>query len=332
MPRCGVAARSSAPTCPPVAGWHVACCEQGMFKTLLVSLAATAACATSDKPVAPEGGTMSANNKSATAGNATFATSSDGTRIAFEKVGDGPALIIVGGALAQRNGGKPLASKLKDRFTVYTFDRRGRGDSGDTKPYALDREIEDLGALIEQAGNQAYLYGVSSGAALSLQAAAKLGPAKVPKLAVYEAPYGQSEGDFNQQKDRINELVQTGKPGDAAAFFLSAIGTPPPVLKDMKRSPEWESIKKIDFTLSYDYVVLGSGSVPDSVKGITVPTLVMDGEKAMDFIRSSANRMVELIPNAQRKTLKGQTHQAAPEIVAPLLVAFFEAEPTGGGD
>jgi pimeloyl-ACP methyl ester carboxylesterase len=303
-----------------------------MLKTLLVSLMVTAACATSDKPVAPEGGTMSANDKSATAGNLAYAVSSDGTRIAFEKIGTGPALVIVGGALAQRNGGKPLASKLKDRFTVYTFDRRGRGDSGDTKPYAVDREIEDLGALIEQAGNKAYLYGVSSGAALVLQAAEKLGPAKVPKIALYEAPYGQGERDFNEQKDRINQLVQTGKPGDTAAFFLSAIGTPPPVLEDMKRSPEWEGIKKIDFTLSYDYVVLGSGSVPDSVKRITSPALVMDGEKAMGFIRSSADRIAELIPNAQRKTLKGQTHQAAPDVVAPLLSEFFEPEATGGAD
>jgi pimeloyl-ACP methyl ester carboxylesterase len=299
-----------------------------MLKTLLVSLAATAACATSDKPVAQEGGTMSAN-QSATAGNVAFAASRDGTRIALERVGEGPALVIVGGALARRDGGKPLASKLKDRFTVYTYDRRGRGESSDTKPYTVDREIEDLGTLIEKAGNRAYLYGVSSGAALVLQVAAKLGPEKVPKLAVYEAPYGQRERDFNEQKNRTNQLVQTGKPGEAAEFFLSAIGTPPPVLEDMKRSPDWEGIKKIDFTLAYDYAVLGSGSVPDTVKRITVPTLVMDGEKAADFIRSSADRIAELIPHAQRQTLEGQTHQAAPEVVAPLLTAFFRPKPLG---
>jgi pimeloyl-ACP methyl ester carboxylesterase len=333
MPQWGAAARNPGRIRPlQRKRWHVACCDQDMLKTLLVSLAATAACATSDKPVAPEGGTMSANNQSATAGNVAFAASNDGTRIAFEKVGEGPALVIVGGALSQRNGGKPLASKLKDRFTVYTYDRRGRGESSDTKPYAVDREIEDVGALIAQAGNKAYLYGVSSGAALVLQVAAKLGPEKVPKLAVYEAPYGQSERDFNEQKTRINQLVQTGKPGEPAAFFLSAIGTPPPVLEDMKRSPEWEGIKKIDFTLAYDYAILGSGSVPDTVKRIAVPSLVMDGEKAMPFIRSSADRLAELIPHAQRKTLKGQTHQAAPEVVGPLLIAFFEPEPTGGGD
>ena len=275
---------------------------------------------------------MPADNKSAAAENVAFAESTDGTRIAFEKVGDGPALIIVGGALAQRNGGRPLAGKLKERFTVYTYDRRGRGESGDTKPYAVDREIEDLGALIEQAGNHAYLYGVSSGAALTLQTAAKLGAAKVPKIAVFEAPYGQAERDFNEQKDRVNQLAQTGKPGDTAAFFLSAIGTPPHVLEDMKRSPDWEGISKIDFTLTYDYAVLGNGSVPDAVRRITVPTLVLDGEKAMAFIRSTADRMAELIPNAQRKTLKGQTHQATPEAVAPVLIEFFEPPPAGGAD
>jgi pimeloyl-ACP methyl ester carboxylesterase len=305
------------------AQWHVACCERDMLKILLVSLTMTTACATSDKPAAPGGDAMTANNKSATAGNVAFASSKDGTRIAFEKVGKGPALIIVGGALSHRNGGKPLAGKLMERFTVYAYDRRGRGESGDTKPYAVDREIEDLGALIDQAGNKAYLYGVSSGAALSLQAAAKLGPGKVQKLALYEAPYGQDERDFNEQKNRINQLVQTGKPGDAAAFFLSAIGTPPPVLEDMKRSPEWEGISKTDFTLTYDYAVLGNGNVPDAAKLITIPTLVLDGEKTLDFIHGSADRIAELVPNAQRKTLKGQSHQAAPEAVAPLLIEFF---------
>jgi pimeloyl-ACP methyl ester carboxylesterase len=297
-----------------------------MLKLLFVSLAITSACAASDnKPAVPGGGAMSANGTSEAAGNVAFAASRDGTRIAFERVGKGPALVIVGGALSHRHGGKPLAGQLMDRFTVYTYDRRGRGESSDTKPYAVEREIEDLGALIEQAGNEAYLYGVSSGAALALQGAAKLGPAKVPKLAVYEPPYGQDERDFNEQKRRINQLVQTGEPGDAAAFFFSAIGTPPQVLDDMKRSPDWSGISQIDFTLAYDYAVLGNGTVPDAVKLITVPTLVMDGEKSMPFMRPTADRIAALVPNARRKTINGQTHQAAPEAVAPLLSEFFGA-------
>jgi pimeloyl-ACP methyl ester carboxylesterase len=266
---------------------------------------------------------MSADIKSETTRNVAFATSKDGTKIAFERVGNGPALIIVSGALADRNGGKSLAGKLARHFTVYTYDRRGRGESSDTKPYAVDREIEDLGALIAHAGGKAYLYGVSSGAALTLQAAARLGPAQVPKLAVYDAPYGQGEDDFNQQKARINELVQTGKPGDAAAFFLSAIGTPPQVLEDMKQAPEWAGMSKMDFTLAYDYAVLGNGAVPDTCKQITAPTLVMNGEKSLPFMGSTAERIAELVPNAQRRILKGQTHGAAPDVVAPLLTEFF---------
>lgn len=269
---------------------------------------------------------MPAKSTPETGENVAFARSKDGTRIAFEKVGTGPALVIVGGALSERDGGKPLVGALKDRFTIYTYDRRGRGQSSDTSPYAVDREIEDLDALIEQAGNEAFLYGVSSGAALALQGAAKLGPARVPKLALYEPPYGQGEREFHEQKERINQLVQTGKPGDAAAFFFSAIGTPPQVLEDMKGSPRWEGIQKIDFTLAYDYAVLGNGTVPDTVKQIRVPTLVMDGEKSMAFMHPTADRIAALIPTAQRKTVKGQTHQAAPEAVAPLLIEFFREE------
>jgi pimeloyl-ACP methyl ester carboxylesterase len=294
-----------------------------MLKTLLVSLVMTTACATSEKPVAPGGGAMSANTKPEKSSSVAFAAARDGTKIAFEQVGNGPALILVGGALSDRQGGKPLASKLVDHFTVYTYDRRGRGESGDTKPYAVEREIEDLDALIERAGNRAYLYGVSSGGALALQGAAKLGPAKVPKLAVYEPPYGQAERDFNEQKARVSQLVQTGKPGDAAAYFFSAIGMPPQALEGMKRSPEWETIKKLDFTLVYDYAILGNGGVPEIVKQITVPTLVMDGEKSTGFMRPAADRIAELVPNAQRKTITGQAHQAAPEAVAPLLTEFF---------
>jgi pimeloyl-ACP methyl ester carboxylesterase len=294
-----------------------------MFKTLFVPLAMMTACATSGEPVAPERGAMSGNTQLEAAGNVAFVASADGTRIAFEKVGTGPALIIVGGALSERNGARPLAAALMERFTVYTYDRRGRGESGDTKPYAVEREIEDLGAVIEQAGNAAAVYGVSSGAALALQAASALGPAKVRKLAVYEPPYGQDERDFSEQKDRVNQLVQTGQPGEAAAFFLSAIGMPPQALEDMQRSPEWEGIKKIDFTLAYDYAVLGTGAVPDTVQQITIPTLVMDGEMTMAFIHPSADRIAQLIPNAQRKTIPGQTHQVAPEAVTPLLIEFF---------
>lgn len=262
-------------------------------------------------------------NSGSSAKDVAFASSKDGTKIAFERAGQGPPLVIVGGALSDRKGGKLLATKLQTHFTVYTYDRRGRGESGDTRPYAVEREIEDLESVLEQAGTPANVYGVSSGAALALQAAAKLGTDRVAKLAVYEPPYGQDHHDFEQQKARIEQIVETGKPGDAAAFFLSAVGMPPQAIAEMKRSPQWESMSKIDFTLAYDYAVLGNGNVPDSVRQISAPTLVMNGEKSMPFIRPTADRVAESIPNARRTTLPGQTHQAAPEAVAPLLIEFF---------
>jgi pimeloyl-ACP methyl ester carboxylesterase len=260
------------------------------------------------------------------------ATSKDGTRIAFEKTGSGPAVIVISGALSHRSlyRDQSLPARLSEHFTVYLYDRRGRGESTDVQPYAVEREIEDIEALLDDAGGAAYLYGVSSGAALALQAAAKLGPGKVTKLAIYEPPYGQEQQAFATQKQRVSELVRTGEPGEAAAFFMTAIGTPPDAVDAMKRSPEWEAIKKIDFTLEYDFAVLGDGGVPqETVKAIRVPTLVMNGEKSMDFMHPTADRIAALIPHAQRKTLKGQTHQAAAEAMAPVLVEFFTGSPTG---
>jgi pimeloyl-ACP methyl ester carboxylesterase len=254
------------------------------------------------------------------------ATSRDGTRIAFEKTGSGPALVLVSGALSQRSlfRDQPLVPSLAEHFTVYIYDRRGRGQSTDVQPYAVAREIEDLEALLADAGGPAYLYGVSSGGALALQATAKLGPSKIAKLAIYDPPYGQAPEDFDEQKQRVGELVGKRVPGEAASYFLSAIGTPPEALEAMKRSPEWETFKNIDFTLAYDYEVLGHGAVPeDVVKAIRVPTLVMTGEKSMAFMRPAADRIAALVPQSQRKILEGQAHQAEAGVVVPVLVEFF---------
>jgi len=252
-------------------------------------------------------------------------TSKDGTKIAFEKAGHGPPVIIVSGALSSRELlGNELVDALSDRLTAYTYDRRGRGESTDEKPYAVEREIEDIQALIRHAGPSASLYGVSSGAALALQAAAKLGPAEVPKLALYEPPYGQDGKAFAEQKQRIDELTRSGEPGEAAEFFMAAIGTPPEGIQNMKRSKDWDAMKKIDFTLAYDYAVLGDGTVPvDIARAVTVPTLVMDGDKSMAFMRPTSDRIAMAMPRAERKTLEGQTHQAKASVLAPLLIEFF---------
>src|SRR5688572_15800056 len=166
MPRCGRGARSSWSECASAARSHTdgaipgtsLAAPRDMLKPWLIPLAMTMACATSEKPGVPGGSAISATSKPESPPDAAFAASKDGTPIAFEKTGAGPALVIVGGALSHRKGSKPLAAKLAERFAVYTYDRRGRGQSGDTKPYAVEREIEDLGAIIAQAGNQAYVY------------------------------------------------------------------------------------------------------------------------------------------------------------------------------
>lgn len=257
-----------------------------------------------------------------------YVTSKDGSRIAFEKKGTGPALIIVSGALSARSlyVGEPmlLVEMLSKHFTVYIYDRRGRGESTDKQPYAVEREIENLESLIGNAGGQVYLYGVSSGGALSLLTTGRLGSAKVLKLAIFEPPYGQDKETFDKQKRGVNERIKNGTPGDAAELFLSQIGTPAEAIEKMKTSPTWIIFKKIDFTLAYDYEVLGDGEIPrDVVKTITTPTLVMVGEQSMDFMHATTKQLATLIPDARHKTLKDQMHQPKAESVAPLLIEFF---------
>jgi pimeloyl-ACP methyl ester carboxylesterase len=259
--------------------------------------------------------------------------SKDGTKIAYEIDGTGPALVIVSGALSSREllgDDNKLVEKLAESFTVYTYDRRGRGESGDVQPYSVQREIEDIDALIAHAGTPVHLFGVSSGAALAMQATAKLGAGKVARLALYEPPYGQEAEAFAKQKQGVAERTKNGKPGDAAEAFLASIGTPRDALDGMKRSPQWAAMAKMDFTLNYDFAVLGDGQVPEEVvRAIAVPTLVMTGEKSMPFMAPTADRIASLMPNGQRRTLAGQTHQVQGDVVAPIVSAFFiSASPT----
>ena len=261
------------------------------------------------------------------------AISKDGTAIAYEKTGNGPGIILVNGALAHRKfyGEKELAAKLADNYTVIYYDRRGRGDSTDTKPYSVEKEIEDIEALVEIAGGRVYLYGCSSGASLALLAAEKLGPEQVIKLALYEPPYGadsaKGKQEFAREKNKINELVAAGKPGDAAAAFLENRGTPPDEMEGMKQSSEWKQMERVGHTLVYDFEVLGDGTIPLRVaKSIAMPTQVMDGEKSFDFMHEAADTLGKNIPVAVRKTLKDQTHEAAPEALAPVLKEFFVSE------
>jgi pimeloyl-ACP methyl ester carboxylesterase len=257
--------------------------------------------------------------------------SKDGTQIAFDKTGVGPAIIIVNGALSYRAvyDDKSLVSALSKNFTIYTYDRRGRGESTDTRPYNVEREIEDIEALIKDAGGSARLYGVSSGAALSLLAAARLGKAKIPQLVLYEPPYvtvsEKDKQNFADQRKRIDELINTGNRGDATAFHFTAIGTPPEALESIRKSPEWPLMVRVEHTLAYDYAVLDDGAIPvDAAKKAIMPALVMNGDKSFGFMSEAAKNLSKIMPNAQWKALKDQTHNPSPEILAPVLKEFFK--------
>jgi pimeloyl-ACP methyl ester carboxylesterase len=258
------------------------------------------------------------------------AISKDGTSIAYEKTGDGPAIILVNGALGHRklNGEREVVELLAKSFTVIYYDRRGRGESTDMRPYSVEREIEDIDALINEAGGKVYLYGSSSGASLALLAAHKLGPEKIIKLALYEPPYG-SDGapdgqDFAEEKKKINQLIAAGKPGDAVVTFLENRGTPAPVMEGIRKSPDWKEMERVGHTLVYDFEVLGRGTVPvDVARNITMPTKIMVGGKSFDFMHTTADVLGKNIPDARRKSLKDQTHDLAPQVLATELKEFF---------
>jgi len=258
------------------------------------------------------------------------ATSKDGTRIAYQTSGEGPALILVGGALSARTDAAPLAQLLASQFTVYSYDRRGRGDSTDTTPYSVDREIEDIEALIDVAGGSAYVYGKSSGASLALEAAAALGN-RITKLALYEAPYSGAKGAAKEWRAftaKLDGLLAAGRREDAITEFMRFVGAPDEAIAKMKASPAWPRMVAMAPTLAYDNAVVGADrAVPvDKAAQVKASTLVMDGGASagpMPFMRASANKIAKAIPNARRQTIEGQAHDVSAEVLAPILLAFF---------
>jgi pimeloyl-ACP methyl ester carboxylesterase len=288
-----------------------------------LAIAGLAGCRSDNK----DGAAMKPATKNEQPAAATQVTSKDGARIAFERAGNGPPLILVSGALSHRAmlRGNPLVPMLAEHFTVYAYDRRGRGESTDAQPYAVQREIDDLEALIAHAGQPVYLFGASSGAALSMQAAAALGERKVRKLALYEPPFGQEPAAFAKQKQAVADAIESGKPGDAAELFLTGIGTPRDAMDNMKQSPQWDAIAKMDFTLNYDFAILGDGAIPeDTVRAIAVPTLVMTGGNSLPFMGPTGDRIAALLRDGRRKTFAGQTHQVDARVVVPALREFFD--------
>jgi len=258
--------------------------------------------------------------------------SKDGTTIAFDKQGDGPALILVNGAMSTRSDGSnpELARLLAQHFTVYAYDRRGRGDSGDTKPYAVGREIEDIEALIDIAGGYAFLYGHSSGGCLALEATVKLGD-KVKKLAMYEAPYNddpEAQKAWGTYIKNLTEALASNRRGDAVALFMAYVGMPAAQIEGMRHAPFWGGMEALAPTLAYDHTAImgNDGSIPmERVARVQVPTLVLTGGSGAPFMLETAKTLSQTIPHAGLRTLEGQTHDVQPEALAPVLAEFFAA-------
>jgi pimeloyl-ACP methyl ester carboxylesterase len=257
-------------------------------------------------------------------------TSADGTTIAFDRSGDGLPVILVCGGSTDRTSNAGLAEVLSSNFTVYNYDRRGRGDSGDTAPYAVEREVEDIQALIEEAGGSAFAFGHSSGGALALEAAARtLG---ITKLAVYEPPFivDASRPPLPDDSiERLTELASTDRRGDAVEYFMvTGVGVPPEALAPMKDSPFWPALEAVAHTLPYDMRVMGgnlSGKPlqADRWASVTIPTLVIDGGASPPWLGNAAQGLVDVLPEARRQTIEGQTHEVDPALLVPVLEEFF---------
>jgi pimeloyl-ACP methyl ester carboxylesterase len=250
--------------------------------------------------------------------------SADGTSIAFERTGAGPALILVDAALGFRGFGPmgELAGLLAVDFTVITYDRRGRGESTDTPPYAVDREVDDLAALIEEAGGSAFLYGFSSGAVLALHAAARGLP--IPKLVLLEPPIPledqPEEGDLGAE---TAQLVAEGRRGDAVEHFHRSIGVPEEMVAGMREQPFWPTLEKSAHTLVYDTTITGSAT-PELLRSISASTLVVGSEASGDYLQSSGRAVADALPNARFVALKGEWHGVPLEDLAPAMTEFLK--------
>ena len=256
-------------------------------------------------------------------------TSKDGTPIAFDKLGQGPALILVGGAFQHRAidlQTAQLAALLAPHLTVFHYDRRGRGESGDTPPYTIECEVEDIEALIVEAGGSAFVFGMSSGGVLALEASA-CGLA-ITKLALYEPPFNSGDSHARQAAEnytqQLTALLAENRRGDAAALAMTTWGAPAEAVAGMRQAPVWSLFESVAPTLAYDNAIMGDGSVPaDVAKAVKVPTLVLDGGNSPVIMKNAADGLAKALPNAQRRTLADQTHDVAPEVLAPVLVEFF---------
>jgi pimeloyl-ACP methyl ester carboxylesterase len=265
--------------------------------------------------------------------------SADGTPIGYERTGDGPPVVLVDGALCHRdfNGQRPLAARLADRFTVYAYDRRGRGESGDTAPWAPEREVEDLAAVLEATGGPAMAYGISSGAALVLHAAAA-GPA-ITRFAIYEVPFAPDPAAHAEQRTAIaavRDALAAGDRGRAVRLFLRLVGVPAFGVAMMRLTPAYRRLQEVAHTLPYDLALLGADADEPALRTlpwdrIRIPALVLAGARSPEAnLVGPTRRVCESLPDGTFDVVEGQNHLVRPDALAPLLAEFFAAEVPAG--
>jgi pimeloyl-ACP methyl ester carboxylesterase len=251
--------------------------------------------------------------------------SKDGTTIAFDRIGEGPAVVLVSGGSVDRMSLAPLAQELASDFTVLNYDRRGRGPSGDTPPYAIDREIEDIASVVEAAGGEAAIFGSSSGAALAMFAAeAGVG---IAKLTMWEPPY-IPEGFPKPPADQVEQyetMVAEGRRGDAVEFFMArVVGMPAEFVAGARTQPWWGATEALAHTLAYDARIMGDYEIPvDRVANVKVPSLVVAGGADVPFMRETAQALADALPDGQVRFLDGQGHNVDQTVLAPVLKEFL---------
>lgn len=260
-------------------------------------------------------------------------TSQDGVTIGYDVTGSGPAVILVAGATQYRAVDRTvtptLIGLLAQHFTVINFDRRGRGESSDRWPYAVAREVEDIAALLEVVGGEAFVFGVSSGAVLALEAAAAM-PRKIKGLALYEPPIDPSRSGNAYRYEHMQMAMQAaqGRSDEMMSDFLLGVGMPREALDGFKASPAWPAFAAVGLTLEHDYRILADARAgdapPDRWQNAIMPVLVLDGDKSFPFMAAGADWVASGLHNVERLTLAGQTHEFDPKLLAPLITVFFQ--------
>ena len=258
------------------------------------------------------------------------AVSPDGSRIAWDRRGRGPAVVQVDGALYHRamDAGTGTAGELADEFTAYRFDRRGRGDSTENGPYALEREIEDLAAVVDAAGGSAHVVGVSSGGALALRAAAAGVP--MESLVLYELPFNVDgsgrpiPADF---ADRVLEVLRRGERVTAVEMFMDLVGMPSSVLDEIRGTAKWEQWVQLAGTIPHDVYCVqpfarGDPLPPGVFDTATVPTLVLVGGHCPASMETAARALADVLPQGRHEVLTGEQHTVGPVALAAAFRAF----------